>query len=316
VDLVVRRNFETVKVEPKSKTSSGVTAIYYASAISIPKENRNFFNEILDLEMYSGSFLDKSDTGKVLIGYERSLGNNYLRDTKVGDKLIINDKQFIVKGILEKKGSFTLDYSILMNEDDLDDLTDFGEDIDTIQVKMKDKDLMDKTKSDIESALRKSRNVKVGEEDFTVSTPASEQKTVNSVLNGIQIFILIIASVSVFIGAVGIINTMTTSVLERRREIGIMKSIGARNSNIFYQFFVEAGLLGLVGGIVGAIIGTLMSVIGILAINAYLGAELSPSIDFILVSASLAGSFIIGAVAGIIPAMSAAKQNPIDALRG
>jgi len=128
--------------------------------------------------------------------------------------------------------------------------------------------------------------------------------------------IIIIASISVFIGALGIVNTMTTSVLERKKEIGIMKSIGARNEHVFFQFFIESGLLGLIGGIVGAIFGTLIGVLGVAGINNFIGAELKPTVDFVLIFFTLLGSFIIGAVSGIIPAMNASKENPVEALRG
>jgi len=164
--------------------------------------------------------------------------------------------------------------------------------------------------------MREERDVKEGEEDFEVSTPEASLSTVNDVIFGIQVFIIIIALISVFVGAVGIVNTMTTSVMERKREIGIMKAIGARNEQIFLQFFIEAGLLGLIGGILGAIVGTLISILGILGINSFIGSELKPSIDFLLILFTLTFSFLIGAVSGIVPAMNAAKQNPVDALRG
>ena len=95
-----------------------------------------------------------------------------------------------------------------------------------------------------------------------------------------------------------------------------MKAIGAKNSQVFMQFFFESGMLGLIGGLVGIILGTLISVVGVIGINSFIGAELSPVIDFVLIGGALAGSFIVGAVAGIAPAMQAAKQNPVEALRG
>jgi putative ABC transport system permease protein len=156
----------------------------------------------------------------------------------------------------------------------------------------------------------------VGEEDFEVSTPEAMMETVNSVLGGVQAFIIIIASISILVGALGIVNTMTTSVLERRKEIGIMKAIGATNFQIFLQFFFESGLLGFVGGLVGVIIGTLIGVVGVMGINGFIGSELTPSIDFVLIGGALVGSFVVGAIAGIVPAMNAAKQNPVEALRG
>jgi putative ABC transport system permease protein len=109
---------------------------------------------------------------------------------------------------------------------------------------------------------------------------------------------------------------MTASVLERKKEIGVMKSIGAKNKHIFYQFFVESSLLGLVGGAVGALFGTLIGLIGTQGINAFLGADLVPNINFNLIFFSLLGSFLIGGIAGIVPAMKASRQNPVEALRG
>ena len=95
-----------------------------------------------------------------------------------------------------------------------------------------------------------------------------------------------------------------------------MKAIGGKNSQVFMQFFFESGLLGLMGGLVGVVLGTVISVVGVLGINNFMGAELSPVIDFVLIIGALVGSFVIGAVAGIVPAMNAAKQNPVEALRG
>ena len=140
--------------------------------------------------------------------------------------------------------------------------------------------------------------------------------TVNQILTGVQIFIVLIATIAIIIGAIGIVNTMMTSVMERKKEIGIMKAIGARNLDIFLQFFIEAGMLGLVGGLVGIIAGIGIGYLGTIGINYLIGAETSPSINFMLIFATLLGSFIIGSIAGITPAMKAAKQNPVEVLRG
>ena len=128
--------------------------------------------------------------------------------------------------------------------------------------------------------------------------------------------IILIATMSIIVGVIGIVNTMTTSVLERKKEIGIMKAIGARNSDIFYQFFIEAGLLGFVGGLIGVLIGIFIGYSGTVAINGFLGSEAAPKINIILVLSALFGSFILGSIAGIVPALQAAKQNPVEALRG
>jgi len=164
--------------------------------------------------------------------------------------------------------------------------------------------------------LRKNRDVKVGEEDFNVQTPEAALSTLNDILLGVQIFIALIASISVLVGVLGIVNTMYTSVLERRKNIGIMKAIGAKNNDIFMLFFIESGMLGLLGGIIGVVLGSIVSFAGIAGINRLLGSSISPSLNFALIVAALIGSALIGAVAGITPAMQAAKENPVDALRG
>ena len=95
-----------------------------------------------------------------------------------------------------------------------------------------------------------------------------------------------------------------------------MKAIGAKNKDIFYQFFFESGLMGLTGGIVGTTIGIILGYFGTLGINAWVGASTNPKINVMLIIGALSGSFLIGSIAGIIPAMNAAKQQPVDALRG
>jgi putative ABC transport system permease protein len=135
-------------------------------------------------------------------------------------------------------------------------------------------------------------------------------------LLGINIFVIIIASISLIVGGIGILNTMYTSVLERTKEIGIMKSIGARNSSIFLLFFLESGLLGIVGGIVGVAIGVIgassMAALGSIA----LGSDLiQAQFSVGLIVGALLFSFVIGVVFGITPAMRAAKLPPVDALR-
>ena len=244
------------------------------------------------------------------------LGDVFGKPVVPGKSVLVQDEKFVVVGIFGKTGSFMIDGMVMMNEKPLRDLMDYGDDVDLIAVKARSEDVMNKAKEDIEKLMRKRRDVDEGEEDFEVSTPEAMMDTVNSILGGVQVFIIIIASISILVGALGIVNTMTTSVLERRAEIGIMKAIGATNGQVFMQFFFESGMLGFIGGLVGVVFGTLIGVAGIAGINSFLGAELSPIIDFVLIGGALVGSFVVGAVAGIVPAMNAAKQNPVEALRG
>ena len=135
-------------------------------------------------------------------------------------------------------------------------------------------------------------------------------------MNIINLIVIGIAAISLFVGGIGIANTMYTSVVERTREIGIMKAVGARNKDILYIFLIESGLLGLVGGIAGALIG----LGGALAIsglaNQALGSDLFIiSISYPLLLSAVSFSFFVGVLSGILPAIQASKLNVVDALR-
>ena len=138
----------------------------------------------------------------------------------------------------------------------------------------------------------------------------------SDILNVINLIVVSIAAISLFVGGVGIANTMYTSVVERKREIGIMKAIGAKNKDVLMVFLIEAGLLGIVGGILGALIG-LGGAIGVSRIaNTALGVNLLiVGISYPLLIGSVTFSFLVGIISGILPAIQASKTNVVDALR-
>lgn len=288
------------------------------STTSLPNSDRlRELYEIDGMEVSAGRLMEKGEDNVIMIGSNiaNKDKNPFARDLGIGNKLTINDVSFRIIGIIEPKGSFIIDNTIYISHEALGELVAFGDVIDIISVIPKDEESVDRTREDIEKLLRKRRDVKVGEEDFEVSTLEAQFDSINQVLFGIQAFIVIIALISIVVGAIGIANTMATSVVERRKEIGIMKSIGAKNENIFYQFFVEAGLLGLVGGAIGIALGLGVSYLGTAGLNSALGTETSPSISLTVIGFALAGSFLIGALSGIIPALNAARQNPVEAIR-
>jgi putative ABC transport system permease protein len=311
VEKAIRRNVPAGKVEFNDK-------LVFGYATNVPDgSNRQFIYDVIPVEIERGRLLEDGDTNKVV------LGNNFYVDkvgleksVKVGDQILVQDQKFEVVGIMKKQGSFISDNLVLINDGPLEDLMGYGDEVDVIAVQVKDREDIDKVKEDIEKLLRERRDVKVGEEDFEVSTPEATLETVNSILNGIQAFVVIIALISILVGAIGIVNTMSTSVLERRKEIGVMKAIGATNYQIFLQFFIESSLLGFVGGLVGVVIGTLIGVGGTIGLGNWLGTTIKPSISFGLIFFTLLGSFLIGGLSGIYPAMKAAKQDPVEALRG
>ncbi|MCK9568168.1 ABC transporter permease [Candidatus Pacearchaeota archaeon] len=309
VDYAFGENTATGKLEYNN-------ILVVGSVSSVDVEYYKEYYEISEFEAEYGRLLKEGDSGKIVLGASFYDGktNGFERTIVPGKKVLINNRTFEVVGILKKTGSFISDGIVFMSDADLESISNQGDVVDTITVKVKNKDLMDKAKSDIEKLLRERRDVEVGSEDFSVSTPESSLEQINQILGAIQAFVIIIASISIVIGVVGIVNTMFTSVLERRKEIGIMKSVGAKNSQIFAQFFIESGFLGFIGGGIGVLLGVALGYIGTILLNSFLGSDTQPQISFSLIFFSLFGSFLIGSLAGVFPAMKAAKQNPVQAL--
>jgi len=279
-------------------------------------DKKKYLEDYFGLRIEEGRMLRDEDSNGVVLGniYSDINKNGFERTIKIGDKIIINNREFRVVGILEKMGSFIFDRGIIMNEDSMHKLFEIDKEIDIISIKVRDKEEIVEVSEEIKRLMRQRRRVKQGEENFEVSTPEAMLSTVNQILIGVQIFLAIIASLSILVGAIGIANTMATSVLERRKEIGIMKAIGARNKDIFYQFFVEAGLLGFIGGIIGIIFGLGAGYFGVYAIKEFLGVSAKITLNYLLILFTLILSFLIGSLSGITPALHAANQNPVEAL--
>jgi putative ABC transport system permease protein len=287
------------------------------SAMSMPEgDGRKIAEKMANLEIEQGRSLKDGDGRRVVLGSNFAKDDVFGKGIKVGDTVLLSGIKYDVVGILKKKGSFLFDYAVLINEKTL--LQDFGDDksVNVIAVKVRDPNQMDKIKEDIEKLLRKERNVKVGEEDFIVESPQKTLESLNSSLFAVQLFVYIIAAISLVVGGIGIMNTMYTAVLERTKEIGIMKSIGAKNSTIFSLFSIESGLLGAVGGIVGIALGLIFAYGLAAAGRAVLGVDLIQAhISFQLIIGALLFSFIVGTFAGVFPAYQASKLQPVDALR-
>ena len=316
VDSVFNRDITTLVVEFNNK--QGIT---YAGSVPIGKD-RNSFVKMSNLKMSSGRFLKDNEPKSVVVGNDfsnevkKGYGvTTFGRGVNVGDSLVVNDKEYKVVGILAKKGSFIIDNMLFFNEDVTDIFPDDGT-TDIIAVKVKDAKQISSVKASVERLLRKERNVKAGAEDFTVSTPEQALRSLNSALFAVQLFVYIIAGISLAVGGIGIMNTMYTSVLERTKQIGIMKAIGARNSVIFILFFIESGFLGLVGGILGVIFGASLAYGLAFLGSVFLGSDLiRAEISLFLIVGSLVFSFVLGTFFGVLPAYRASRLAPVEALR-
>ena len=178
----------------------------------------------------------------------------------------------------------------------------------TINVRAKNPGLVNDTKAEAIGVMRKIRGLTYDEEDdFSVNQQEALQEQYNSVVGVIQIAGLFITGLSLFVGAIGIMNIMFVSVKERTREIGLRKAIGAKRRTIMAQFLLESSVICLIGGLIGLIAALLLS----LMLNQFFPTSIQWSVVVIAILISL----LTGIVAGMAPAYTAAKMDPVDALR-
>jgi len=274
------------------------------------KEIVNFF----DVER--GRDLRENDGDKAVVGVRYSEGKVFSKPLDIGDRLNIEGKDFKIIGELERIGNPFDDSAIIIDKEVMKSLFNIDDEISAIHVKVENVEEIDSTKEEIEDDLRKSRNEDEGKETFQVMTSEQLLQTFTSIFGIVQAVLVGIAAISLLVGGVGVMNTMYTSVLERTKEIGTMKAVGAKNSDILMIFLIESGLLGLVGGIIGVAIGLGLSKGAEYIASVQLGTNLlRASTDPIIIIGALAFSFVIGSLSGILPAYQASRLNPVDALR-
>jgi len=286
--------------------------------VDVPSDSkqRALFNDILKPKTSSGRFLLTSDKYKVVVGNDYSTSPLLGKEVVVGDKIEINGQQFEIVGILEKKGNPQFDLAIYMNEEVLRDVTNTPDKVSMITVRINKGEDLNRMADTITRALRRARNEADGKETFQIQTPEQTLSAVNTILTIVQAVLIGIASISLLVGGIGIMNTMYTSVLERTKEIGIMKAIGAKNSDVLLIFLIESGFLGLLGGIIGLTLGILISKsVEIIATNVLGTGLLKASISIYLLAGALLFSFLIGSISGVLPAIQASKMTPVKALR-
>jgi putative ABC transport system permease protein len=311
VEMVVSRLIRLVKVE-----YNGVVQFKYVGSLPESKKEAQMVYDSMSIQIQDGELLEAGEINKVVLGNDFTKEADFGKAVKVSSKLTIQGKDFRVKGIMEKSGSYINNVLILMPERDLKEILNTKDETDLIVVKVKESDNPEKVAADIKEALRKDRNQKEGEEDFSISTPVQSLQSINTILMMINIIVTGIASISLLVGGIGIANTMYTSVLERKKEIGIMKAIGAKNSDVLLIFLIEAGLLGLVGGVVGALIGLGVAMLVANVAQGFLGSNIfGVVISWPLLIFSVSFAFIIGIISGITPASQASKLKPVEALR-
>jgi putative ABC transport system permease protein len=305
VDMVIPEDVDTLNVEFRGEKK---TALVHATSW---KGMRYFLEQAQGFRLEAGQWpLDENEASCVLSsGTAKSL---FKEPVKVGDEIILKSRRMKVAGIFAPIGEQMSDNLVYTSLSKLREITGHtgSRSINIMTKPGVDFDLLAKQ---VRHEMEKQDVVR----DFSVLTPQKATRLIGDVLGIITSVLLVIALVSLLVGAVGITNTMYTSVTERTKQIGVMKAIGASRESILSLFLIESGLIGAVGGLSGILIGLLMAwLIGL--IFGYMGVPgvfSLASLDFFGFVSLLIFTFITGIVAGYMPARTASRLEPAEALR-
>ncbi|VVB76055.1 FtsX-like permease family protein [uncultured archaeon] len=267
------------------------------------------------MNVAEGRMLTKNDSAGIIIGdsIAKTLFDNELNVKKI---VLINGVEYKVVGILKKESQsfgggpssnntvfMSLEaYKRIVSEENLVPGIIFAKTFTSSDV------------TDAAAQIKDKLEKKYGKKSVTVTSSDQLLESINAVLGILTLFLVGIRGISLIVGGIGIMNAMITSVMERTKEIGLMKALGASNNRILMIFLLEASFIGAIGGAIGIVVGfslsILVSVIGTavgFSLVAYIGPEIAIG--------ELLFSMFVGMVSGILPAINAAKIDPVVALR-
>jgi putative ABC transport system permease protein len=271
------------------------------------------YESVFAYDTWVGSFLNQASVDsnlRVAVIGATTADNLSLTSSSVGSTIYIAGLPFELVGILQPKGgSTTADDQVIIPISTAHELFIGSNSVSAIGLSATSQDAIAAVSTEITSTLEQRHGITNGVDDFSIATQAQLLGTVSSVSDVLTLLLAGIASISLLVGGIGIMNIMLVSVRERTREIGIRKAIGARGRDILSQFLVEALALSLAGGVIGIAVGVVAS----FGIGAYAGwgFVFNPATVFVAVGFSLA----VGIVFGVWPASQAARLDPVVALR-
>jgi putative ABC transport system permease protein len=259
----------------------------------------------------SGRYLSSSDMDSAVLGF--NVANATFNDLNMLNKDIqIGGTTFRVVGILQQSGGLGgTDSDVYIPQivaRNMFNLTSDTSPVSELVIVASSGSYTDAVATEVTNALISLHHVTSTTEDFTVMTAATLQATVSSVTGTLTLLLAGIASISLLVGAIGVANTMFMSVLEQTRDIGVLKSLGAKNHDVTNLFLCEAAIIGFVGGLLGVVLSFITAaVLGVFNVPIVISLE--------LVVGTLAFSIVIGIVSGVFPARGAESIPPVEALR-
>jgi len=236
---------------------------------------------------------------------------------KINTTAMIKGRQFEIVGTLKSRGSKQDDSMIGVDMNIYQEITGERKGAPQAIAKIAAGYDVNQVAKKIKANLEEGAKRRAGQEEssYSVLTAEAMGSLVGNIMGIIQVVVFAFGSIAVAVGGIGIMNTMYTSVRERTKEIGILKAVGAKNSTIITIFLMEAGIIGLVGGLGGMIPGLglakLIQAVGQVHPVFYIEASVTPGIILF----GLLFSFGVGCLSGFFPARSAAKLKPVEALR-
>jgi len=275
--------------------------------------DRPFLEKAGYLDLVKGRNLESNDKYAVIISESFATEGFEGETLRVRDQLEINGQKFKVAGITKDMsgvmGSMGMANMIWLPKETVRDF--FGEKNPTeIMVQVTDREIADEVADKITERLKRAH----GEEDFYVMTTENIMESAGVVLALIQTVLVALAGISLIVGGIGIMNTMLMSVLERTKEIGIMKAVGATNGRVLSIFLAESALIGAFGGVAGTILGLLLATL-VAVVATLSGFALPVGINIAAIIGAVAFAMAVGMASGYLPARRAALLEPVQALR-
>ena len=271
------------------------------------------YKTVVDPDIFVGSFLPDviNANDARLIVLSTTLAEDLELDAySIGSSIAVGSTEFTIVGILDDADGFGTRGTAYIPMETAFKYVAVPPYLSSITVQTVNEKIVPEVTKNLTALLKSRHNITEGREaDFVITDASQILDAIGTVEQFLSLLLGGIASISLVVGGIGIMNIMLVSVRERTREIGIRRAIGAQQSQILTQFLIEAIVLSLIGGIIGVIIGEIVAYF--LASLGEWNFALSPTI----ILASLGFSMFIGVVFGVWPARAATKLKPVEALR-